>query len=233
MTFAALRRFAPMLPLLALAWLAPSAPAHGEGLYSGQVPVNTQSDAERAEALKSALAQVVVKLTGGDNAVLARPEVAQAVANAANYVQRYQYAQDAATTADGKPQVRLNLVAQFDRTAVDKLIADLGLNQAGVAAPDSKAAQAIADTQAQSFRVWIGGLHSAVDYARAVGALSRNELVRGVKAEQARGDGVEVRVDITGPLQRLLDSLATSPLQVDNAKPPVDGIDALLSLRPQ
>jgi hypothetical protein len=54
-----------------------------------------------------------------------------------------------------------------------------------------------------------------------------------VKTELARGDGVEVRVDITGPLPRLLDSLSGSPLQVDNARPPVDGIDALLSLRPQ
>jgi hypothetical protein len=159
--------------------------------------------------------------------------VAQAVANAANYVQQYQYAQDATTTADGKPQVRLSLVAQFDRTAVDKLIADMGLNQAGGAAPNAQTAQAVADTQAQSFRVWIGGLHSAVDYARAVGTLSRNELVRGVKAEQARGDGAELRLDVTGPLPRLLNSLAASPLQVDNAKPPVDGIDALLSLRTQ
>lgn len=232
MTLAALRRFVPLLPLLALALFAPSLPAHAEGLYTGQVPVNTQSDAERAEALKSALAQVVVKLTGGDNAVLAKPAVAQAVANAANYVQQYQYAQDV-ITADGKPQVRLSLVAQFDRTAVDKLVADLGLNQAGATTPNAQAAQAATDTQAQSFRVWIGGLHSALDYARAIGALSRNELVRGVKAEQARGDGVEVRVDITGPLQRLLASLGGSPLQVDNAKPPVDGVDALLSLRPQ
>jgi hypothetical protein len=233
MTLAALRRLALSLPLLALALLAPSAPAHGEGLYTGQVPVNTQSDAERAEALKSALAQVVVKLTGGDNAVLARPEVAQAVANAANYVQQYQYAQDVATTADGKPQVRLSLVAQFDRTAVDKLVADLGLGQVGASTQNPQVAQAAADMQAQTFRVWIGGLNSAVDYARAIGTLSRNELVRGVKTELARGDGVEVRVDITGPLPRLLDSLSGSPLQVDNAKPPVDGIDALLSLRPQ
>ena len=233
MTFAALRRFAPMLPLLLLPLFAPAATAHAEGLYTGQVPVNSQSDAERAEALKSALAQVVVKLTGGDNAVLARPDVAQAVANAANYVQQYQYAQDVSTAADGKPQVRLSLVAQFDRTAVDKLVADLGLGQASAAAPDAQAARAVADVQAQSFRVWIGGLHSAVDYARAVGTLSRNELVRGVKAEQARGDGIELRLDITGPLQRLLDSLSGSSLQVDNAKPPVDGIEALLSLRPQ
>lgn len=233
MTLAALRRFATMLPLLATTALAPAAAAHADSLYTGQVPVNTQSDAERAEALKSALAQVVVKLTGGDNAVLARPDVAQAVANAANYVQQYQYAQDVASAADGKPQVRLSLVAQFDRTAVDKLISDLGLGQAGAAASNPQTAQAVADTQTQSFRVWIGGLHSAVDYARAVGALSRNELVRGVKTEQARGDGAELRLDVTGPLPRLLDSLAGSALQVDNAKPPVDGIDALLSLRPQ
>ena len=224
---ATLLRFA-FLSLLALAPLA-----RADGLYTGQVPVNSQSDAERTEALKSALAQVVVKLTGGDNAVLAKPDVAQAVANAANYVQQYQYAQDVATTADGKPQVRLSLIAQFDRTAVDKLVADLGLSQAGGATANAQDGQAVADTQAQSFRVWIGGLHSAVDYARAVGTLTRNELVRGVKAEQARGDGVELRLDITGPLPRLLDALGGSALQVDNAKPPVDGIDALLSLRPQ
>ena len=224
---ATLLRFA-FLSLLALAPLA-----RADGLYTGQVPVNSQSDAERTEALKSALAQVVVKLTGGDNAVLAKPDVAQAVANAANYVQQYQYAQDVATTADGKPQVRLSLVAQFDRTAVDKLVADLGLGQVGASTQNPQVAQAAADMQAQTFRVWIGGLNSAVDYARAIGTLSRNELVRGVKTELARGDGVEVRVDITGPLPRLLDSLSGSPLQVDNAKPPVDGIDALLSLRPQ
>ncbi|MBS0569340.1 MAG: DUF2066 domain-containing protein [Proteobacteria bacterium] len=219
----ALLRFA-FPALLALAPLA-----HAQSLYTGQVPVNSQSDAERGEALKSALAQVVVKLTGGDNAVLARPNVADAIANAANYVQQYQYAQEVATV-DGKPQVRLSLVAQFDRMAVDKLVVDLGLGQAG-ASP--QVAQAVADTRAQTFHVRIGGLTSAIDYARAVGALARNELVRSAQAERARGDGVEVRLDITGPLPRLLDSLAASPLQIDNAKPPVEGIDALLSLRPQ
>ncbi|MHB8678493.1 MAG: DUF2066 domain-containing protein [Rudaea sp.] len=227
---AVLRRLALIGPLMVLPLLAQHARA--EGLYTGQVPVNSQSEAERVEALKSALAQVVVKLTGGDNAVLARPGVAEAVAGAANFVQQYQYAQDVVTAADGKPQVRLSLVAQFDRSAVDKLVASLGLGTAP-AGSNAQAIQAAADTQAQIFHIRIAGLHSAVDYARAVGALSRNELVRSVQAERARGDGVELRLDITGPLQRLLDSLAGSSLQVDNAKPPVDGIDALLSLRPQ
>ena len=38
-------------------------------LYTGEVPVPDQSDEQRAIALKSALAQVVVKLTGDREAV--------------------------------------------------------------------------------------------------------------------------------------------------------------------
>ena len=227
MTFAvALRRLVLILPLLVLAPFT-----HAQSLYTGTIPVTSQADAERTEALKSALAQVVVKLTGGDNAVLARPQVAQAIGDATNYVQQYQYAQNT-TVVDGKPQTSLSLIAQFDSSAVDKLIADLGLAHGGGAAVSAAAEQAAADVSTQSYRVWIGGLHSAVDYARAVGALARNELVRGVHAEQARGDGVELELEVVGPLPRLLQSLAGSPLQVLNAKPPIDGVDALLGLHP-
>jgi hypothetical protein len=213
------RRLAFVVPLLALAaW------AHAAGLYTGQVPVNSQADGERAEALKSALAQVVVKLTG-DAAVLSRPEVAKAVASAQQYVQQYQYAQDV-TTGNGVPQTHLSLIAQFDRDAVDKMLGDLGVAHAG-----GNAAQAAVDMQPQSYRVWVGGVHSATDYAQVVGTLSRNDLVRSVQAEQARGDGVELLIDVTGPLPRLLDSLGGGSLHVVNAKPPVDGVDALLSLQ--
>lgn len=207
--------------------LASVSAAHAGGFYTGQVAVNSQAVTERSEALKSALAQVMVRLAGGDNAVLARPEVARAVANAAQYVQQYQYSRDIATD-NGQPQGHLSLIAQFDRDAVDKLLADQGLATAG----GTQAVQAAADVQPQTFTLWVGGLQSAQDYARAVGALSRNDLVRSVQAEQARGDGVELRVDVTGPLQRLLDSLSAGPLRVVNAKPPVDGVDALLGLQP-
>ena len=203
--------------------LAPLAQAGG--LYTGQAPVNSQTDADRADALKSALAQVVVKLTG-NNAVLARPEVANAVANAGHYVQQYQYTQEVATDA-GQPQLRLNLVAQFDRDAVDRLLSGLGLGHAG-----GDAAPAAVDLQPQSYRVWVSGVGSAEDYARAVGALSRNELVRSVQAEQAHGDGVELQLEVVGPLPRLLESFSSGPLRVLNAKPPVDGIDALLGMQP-
>jgi Uncharacterized protein conserved in bacteria (DUF2066) len=214
--------------LLVLAALLPALANAGASLYTGQVPVNSQSDTERAEALKSALAQVLVKLAG-DNAVLTKPEVAKAVANAEHYVQQYQYSQDVATDT-GQPQARLNLVAQFDRNAVDQLLRDLGLVHGGAdASPDAQAQQA--SNQSGSYHVWVSGVNSAEDYARLIGSLSHNELVRGVQAEQARGDGVQLRLDVTGSLSRLLDTLATGPVHVLNAKPPVQGVDALLGMQ--
>jgi hypothetical protein len=222
---APLRRVVLLLPLLVMAHAASA-----QSLYTGAIPVTSQAEAERAQALKSALAQVVVKLTGGDSAVLAKPEVAQAIANAANYVQLYQYVPNT-SLVDGKVQTGLNLVAQFDSTAVDKMIAGLGLAHGGTASA-SAAAPAMPDTSTQVFHVWVGGLNSAVDYARAAGALARNELVRSMRSTQARGDGVDIEIEVVGPLPRLLQTLSTSPLQVLNAQPPIDGVDALLGLRP-
>jgi len=214
--------------LLCLLLLAPSAQA--ESLYTGQVAVASQSEADTAAALAAALGQVLARLTG-DNAVLNRPGVAKAVAQPNRYVQQYRYAQDVVTDS-GQPQVRLNLVAQFDHAAIDKLLADLGLTRgAAVTSADSgPAAPAAADTSAQTFRVWISGVNSAIDYARAMGTLTRNELVRNVQIEQARNDGMQLRVEVNGPLQRLLDSFANGPLRVLNAAPPVEGMDALLGL---
>jgi hypothetical protein len=141
-------------------------------------------------------------------------------------VQQYQYTQET-VTENGQAQPRLNLVAQFDRDAVDQLLRDLGLVHpaAGDTAPS------VVDTKPQTYRVWVSGVRSADSYARLVGSLSHNELVRGVQAEQARGDGVELKLDVIGPLSRLLDSLGPGPLHVLNAKPPVEGVDALLDMQ--
>jgi hypothetical protein len=219
---AALRCLAVLV--LVLASLSPA--RAGSSLYTGQVPVNSQADGERAEALKSALAQVVVKLSG-DSTVLTRSGVAKAVANAERYVQQYQYTQDVMTDA-GQSQARLTLVAQFDHDAVDQLMRDLGLIHGG-----GDAAQPAAEVQSGTYRVWVSGVNSAEDYARLIGSLSRNELVRSVRAEQARGDGVQLKLDVNGPLPRLLESLSSGPVHVLNAKPPVDGVDALLGMQQQ
>jgi hypothetical protein len=217
---AALRCFTAIF--LVLAALAPATSRAGTSLYTGQVPVNSQAEGERIEALKAALAQVVVKLAG-DTAVLAKPEVAKAVAHAERYVQQYQYTQDVAT--DATQPVRLSLIAQFDRNAVDQLVH-------GLVHGDEDSAQTAAETQSGSYRVWVSGVSSAEDYARLIGSLSHNELVRSVQAEQARGDGVQLKLDVSGSLSRLLESLATGPVHVLNAQPPVEGMDALLGMQP-
>jgi hypothetical protein len=208
--------------IVLLAGLALAGPAVAGGLYSGEAPVNSQAEGERNEAMKTAFAQVVGKVSG-DNSILTRPEIAKAIAAPGRYVQQYQYRQDV-VNENGQPQVHLTLVAQFDRDAVDQLI--------GGAAKTGTDTTAAADTRVQSYRVWVSGIASAEDYARLVGTLGHNELVRAVQAEQARGDGVELRIDTVGPLQRVLDSLGNGPIRVSNAKPPIDGVDALLDLHP-
>jgi len=212
----------------ALILLAIGALAHAAGLYTGQVPVTSQADEERGGALKAALAQVVVKVSG-DAAIVNRPDVAKAIAAADKFVQQYQYAQDV-TTDNGQPQVHLSLVAQFDRDAIDRLVADAGNRAAPAETPG--AAPAAEAPQSGTYRVWVSGIASAEDYARLIGSLRRNELLRGVQIEQVRGDGLQLRLDAAASLARLLDALGAGPLHVVNAKPPVEGIDALLSMQP-
>jgi hypothetical protein len=94
-------------------------------LYTGEVPVPDQSDEQRAIALKSALAQVVVKLTG-DRTAVSGETVAKLVESAERYVQQYTYRQEVANV-DGQPLLRLSLVASFDRAALDRVLRDRGL----------------------------------------------------------------------------------------------------------
>jgi hypothetical protein len=123
---ARLLRFAfLLLACLGSASLLAQAPT----LYTGEAAVADQSDGQRAEGMKAALSQVVVKLTGDSN-VLTRESVAKGLAEAERYVQQYSYRQDVVTEA-GQPQVKLTLVAQFDRGAVDRLLRDYGLKAVG------------------------------------------------------------------------------------------------------
>lgn len=213
--------------LTLLLFAAACAVAHAGALYTAQVPVASQADEERGAALKAAMAQVIVKVSG-DAAIVSKPEIAKAIASADKYVQQYQYAQEV-VSENGQPQARLNLIAQFDRDGVDRLVADAtGLNRQ----PAGDTPQAAPEVQSGTYRVWVSGIASAEDYARLIGALRRNELLRNLQVEQARGDGVQLRLDAASSLPRLLDSLASGPIHVLNAKPPVEGIDALLGMQP-
>ena len=136
---------------LVLALLAPCAHAAAPTGYTGRAPVNSQSDEERVGALQTALAGVLATQTG-DSGLLARPDVAKAVAQAERYVLQYQYKPN---TDGGDDAPKLILIAQFDSVAVDKLLQRLGLG-----AGDDAAAQSETPTEAT---VWIGGIRNADD----------------------------------------------------------------------
>ncbi|MGH8123814.1 MAG: DUF2066 domain-containing protein [Rudaea sp.] len=218
---------------IVVACLAPVLAA-AEGLYTGTAPVNSQSADERAAALRTALGQVVVKLSG-DPGVLLRPEVVKAIAGADRYMQQYSYqVNNQGSAGSAQPGARLLLVVQFDRSGVDAMLHDLNLGGAG-----NSAALAGADSAATavalpgSYRLWISGLRSAEDYARLIGALAGNDQVRALRVEQAHGNTVQVKVDTRGSLQSLLAALeATRLAHTTNARPPVAGVDALLDFEP-
>lgn len=191
--------------------------------YTGEAPVANQSEGARADALKTALADVVIRLSG-DPGILARSQVATAVGAADKLVLQYRYRRDNGTDeASGEASSQLVLVAEFDSIAVDRMLAGFGLTGGGSSA-------AIDSTPVEK-RIWLSGIQSAADYARVVNYLTRQSLVRKSWPVEARGDGILVRLVLAGDFNRWLDLVAAdNVLQVNSASPPVQGIDATLAL---
>lgn len=208
---------------LVFALLAPFAAAVAPTTYTGTAPVNSQSDADRVGALQTALANVVIAQTG-DSGVIARPDVAKAVAQAERYVLQYQYKQNAGADDAAK----MTLVAQFDSAAVDKMLGQLGIgNNNG-----SQDAATLAETPSEA-TVWIGGIHDANDYARVIGYLAKNNFVRNAQPMRAQADGILVKLSLATDLAHFLDAAAMErTLNVDANASQTDGIDATLALAP-
>ncbi|HJT97314.1 MAG TPA: DUF2066 domain-containing protein, partial [Rhodanobacteraceae bacterium] len=209
--------------VVAIASLAPLFAIASPSTYTGEAPVNTQSDEERTEALKTALANVVIEETG-DSGALARSDVASAVAKAERYMLQFRYKPNPAA-ADGG--ARWILVAEFDSAAVDEMLQRLGF---GLAAEGGTAPL---DATPSEATVWIGGIRSAEDYVRVIAYLGRSNLVRSAQPAEAHGDGMLVRLSLGTDLAHFLDAVGIErTLTVVNAAPPVEGVDATLALAP-
>jgi hypothetical protein len=191
--------------------------------YTGEAPVDSQSDDDRLEALKIALANVIIDQTG-DAGVLSRSDVAAQLAKADRYMLQFKYRQNPGAADTGAP--KMTLIVEFDAAAVDKMLQGLGLASAGVAG-------APIDATPTDVTVWIGGIRSADDYARVIGYLAKSNLVKSTQPKQARGDGMLVKLSLATDLKHFLDAVAMErQLSVVNGSPPVDGIDATLALGP-
>ncbi|HET7371485.1 MAG TPA: DUF2066 domain-containing protein [Gammaproteobacteria bacterium] len=100
-----------------------------QNLYSASVPVNSQSDQARAQALQDALRQVVVKVTGS-RAAPDNPQVAAIVAQPQQYLQAYRYQRH--VPGPNEPLfgpgagATLDLWAQFDRQTLNRALRAAG-----------------------------------------------------------------------------------------------------------
>ncbi len=207
-----------LLSIFLLALLAPLAALAGPSTYTGLAPVNSQSDDERAAALKTALAKVVIEQSG-DSSVLARPDVASAVGNAERYVLQYTYRRN----AEGGDGAAMVLEAQFDAVAVDRMLSELRL---GVYAN----APVMPDTPTEA-SVWIGGIRNADDYARVLGYLARSNFVREARPVQAQDDRLRVNLSLGTDLVHFLDAVGMERvLTVVGSATPDTGADAVLAL---
>lgn len=98
-------------------------------LYSASIPVSSQSDQAREQALHQALRQVIVKVTGS-RAAPDDPQVAAIVAQPEHYLQAYRYTRH--VPGPNEPlfgpgaSATLDLIAQFDQPTLDQALRAAG-----------------------------------------------------------------------------------------------------------
>jgi hypothetical protein len=115
--------------LLGLAALAPlGASGQSASPYSVTVPVPDTSETQRDQAFATALAQVLARVSGGQD-LRGKPGYDDALKNAPGMVQQYQYQR-----AGGNPPGLL-LQTTFDSGAVRRAITQMGASSAGVKPP--------------------------------------------------------------------------------------------------
>lgn len=97
-------------------------------LYSGEVVVQSQSEADRNAAIPEALVQVLQKLSGQRELPLS-PALDEARNKAAHLLRSYRYAKVDRTADDGTVTQELRLVAQFMQPEVDQIVQQIGLQR--------------------------------------------------------------------------------------------------------
>jgi len=112
--------FAVLSPLRAL--------AQSSSPYTVVVPVSDTSEAQRDQAFATALAQVLARVSGGQD-LRGKPGYDDVLKNAPGMVQQYQYQRGTGTPPG------LLLQATFDSGAVRRAITQMGASSAGVKPP--------------------------------------------------------------------------------------------------
>lgn len=153
----------------------------GPDPYEGRVDVADQGSAARDPALREALAQVLTRVSG-PSAPGAAPQL---LAQPNSLLSRFGY--------DRTPDGRLQLVAVFDRRAVDGQLRSAGLPVWGYA-------QAGIETVPLTVR----GLQNGSDYARTLASLRAVPGLRALSVRGAAADQLQLQLSLEGGSNRLL-----------------------------
>lgn len=178
------------------------APAHAQATgratgnkpYKASMRVADTSDAQRNHAFAVALGSILVRTAGQQ--VTEAPGFTDALGNAANLVQDYQYVR--ASKGARQPFV---LKMEFDSAAVHLLAKSL---EKQIAAAQPAAA---ASAPPQVATVWVAPMTSAIDLAGLLSSVRADPEVSAVEPVGADADGVMLRIESQSGLQALVSSL--------------------------
>ena len=109
--------------VVAFSFCAPVQAVQIEGLYSHQSALIGDDESEREQAFAAALAAVIVKLTGGEEA-LSVPGVDRALARARDFVEGVSYSNIGEA---GSGQSQRTITVDLSQALVDSLLGDLGV----------------------------------------------------------------------------------------------------------
>ena len=107
--------------LLVCGWLTPAAAVEISDLYRVDVEVNDQSIAQRKQGIRVGFQELIVRVTGTDQA-LSDTQIRAAARNPDRYIQQFNYHSD--TIAD---ETRQYLQIDFDSGLINKLVRKAGL----------------------------------------------------------------------------------------------------------
>ena len=115
-----------LLLIIALLHLPFAGALANDDLYTGEVAVTSQGDADRLEATPEALIQALQKISGQREMPLSGT-LDDALENAANLVLSFRYRNVERMTPDGEISRELRLVARFMQTEIDDIARRAGL----------------------------------------------------------------------------------------------------------
>ncbi|HET7663952.1 MAG TPA: DUF2066 domain-containing protein [Rhodanobacteraceae bacterium] len=192
-----LRNMMGWLVLCASAWIVAWSALAQDAAYQATVPVADTSSAARGDAFAVALDHVLARVAGHPL------DYAKVNADAATYVQQYQYQR-----APAGASAPFLLTVDFAPSSIRHLIDSLSVAGAStVPGANATSSPGMAMPAPVESTVWVSNLHSALDFAGALVALRSTPGVEATAVQEAGNGGMLLKMRTVVPLEQVLTSV--------------------------